>query len=65
MITTLRQSLFPGVLKAYDAVWSWIGEHGHQAGDHPHEIYLNFTTSIFSPRASLDDPCVESAWPYT
>lgn len=64
-VTTLRQSLFPGVLKAYDAVSSWIGDHGLQAGDHPHEIYLNFTTSIFSPTASLDDPCVEIAWPYT
>jgi RNA polymerase sigma factor (sigma-70 family) len=63
-VTTLRQSLFPGVLKAYDAVWTWIEEHGHQAGDHPHEIYLNFRTSIFSPTASLDDPCVEIVWPY-
>jgi RNA polymerase sigma factor (sigma-70 family) len=63
-IATLRQSIYPGVLKAYEAIRAWIGEQGHAAGAHPREIYLNFNTSIFSPTASLDDPCVEIAWPY-
>jgi hypothetical protein len=60
----MRQSIFPGVLKAYEAVQEWIVSQGHSVADAPREIYLNFTTSIFSPSASLDDPCVEIAWPY-
>ena len=63
-VTTLRQSLFPGVLKAYEAIEEWMAAHGHTATDDPREIYLNFNTSIFSPTASLDDPCIEIAWPY-
>ncbi|SRR6266498_174739 len=63
-VTTLRQSIFPGVLKAYDAVQQWIANHHHQVADSPRETYLNFNISIFSPTASLDDPCVEIAWPY-
>jgi RNA polymerase sigma factor (sigma-70 family) len=63
-VITLRQSMFPGVLKAYDAIEDWLQDHQYQAGDAPREIYLNFNTSIFSPSASLDDPCIEIAWPY-
>jgi RNA polymerase sigma factor (sigma-70 family) len=62
--TTVRQSIFPGVLKAYDAIHAWINSNGHAVADDPREIYLNFTTSIFSPTASMDEPCVEIAWPY-
>lgn len=62
--TTMRQSIYPGVLKANEAIREWIARHGHTVADAPREIYLNFNTSIFSPTASLDDPCVEIAWPY-
>ena len=63
-ITSLRQSIFPGVLNAYAAIKDWIAANHHQIAASPREIYLNFNTSIFSPTASLDDPCVEIAWPY-
>jgi RNA polymerase sigma-70 factor, ECF subfamily len=63
-VTTVRQSIFPGVLKAYEAIEEWIASQGHTAADDPREIYLNFNTSIFSPTASLDEPCVEIARPY-
>jgi effector-binding domain-containing protein len=63
-VITVRQSIYPGALKAYEAVQEWIASHGHSVADAPREIYLNFNTSIFSPTASLDDPCVEIAWPY-
>jgi RNA polymerase sigma factor (sigma-70 family) len=63
-VATLRQSIFPGVLKAYEALGDWLQAHHYQASDAPREIYLNFNMSIFSPSASLDDPCVELAWPY-
>jgi RNA polymerase sigma factor (sigma-70 family) len=63
-ITSLRQSIFPGVLNAYAAIKDWIAANQHQIADSPREIYLNFNTSIFSPSASLDEPCVEIAWPY-
>jgi RNA polymerase sigma factor (sigma-70 family) len=62
-ILTMRQSIFPGVVKGYDAVRDWIVTQNHQPGN-PHEVYLNFNRSIFSPLASLDDPCVEIVWPY-
>jgi len=62
--TTLRQSIYPGVLKAYDAIDEWIRSTGHEVADDPRETYLNFNASIFNPSASLDDPCVEIAWPY-
>jgi RNA polymerase sigma factor (sigma-70 family) len=62
--TTVRQSIYPGVLKAYDAINEWIRSNGHAVADDPREVYLNFNSSIFSPTASLDDPCVEIAWPY-
>ena len=42
----------------------WIAANQYQIADSPREIYLNFNTSIFSPTAGLDDPCVEIAWPY-
>ena len=63
-VITVRQSIYPGVLKAYEAIDTWIKSHGHIAADGPRETYLNFSTSIFSPTASLDDPCVEIGWPY-
>jgi len=63
-VITMRQSIYPGALKAYKAIEEWITSHGHTVADRPREIYLNFTTSIFSPTASLDDPCVEIDWPY-
>jgi RNA polymerase sigma factor (sigma-70 family) len=63
-IITMRQSIYPGVLKAHQAIEEWITSHGHSVVDSPREIYLNFNTSIFSPTASLDDACVEIAWPY-
>jgi len=62
--TSLRQSIYPGVLKAYEAINEWITTSGHEVADDPREIYLNFNASIFSPTASLDDPCVEIEWPY-
>ncbi len=62
--TSLRQSIYPGVLAAYDAISEWITTSGHAVADDPREIYLNFNASIFSPMASLDDPCVEIEWPY-
>ncbi|HKF93993.1 MAG TPA: sigma-70 family RNA polymerase sigma factor [Gammaproteobacteria bacterium] len=63
-ITSLRQSIFPGVLNAYAAIKDWIAANQHQIAASPREIYLNFNRSIFSPTATLDDPCVEIAWPY-
>jgi RNA polymerase sigma factor (sigma-70 family) len=63
-VTTVRQSIFPGVLKAYEAIQEWIARHGHTVAGEPREIYLNFNTSIFSPTASLDDPCIQIVWPY-
>jgi effector-binding domain-containing protein len=63
-VTTLRQSIFPGVLKAYEALEDWMQAHHYQATDSPREIYLKYDTSIFSPTAGLDDPCVEIARPY-
>jgi effector-binding domain-containing protein len=62
--TTVRQSIYPGVLKAYEAIDEWIRSNVHTVADDPREVYLNFNLSIFSPTASLDDPCVEIAWPY-
>jgi RNA polymerase sigma factor (sigma-70 family) len=64
VITTLRQSIYPGILKAYAAIELWMTEQGHHPAGAPREIYLNFNQSIFSPTAGLDDPCVEIAWPY-
>jgi RNA polymerase sigma factor (sigma-70 family) len=64
-VTTLRQSLFPGVLKAYEEIEMWIKDNGYQTTAPPREIYLNFNRSIFSPLAGWDDPCLEIAWPYT
>jgi RNA polymerase sigma factor (sigma-70 family) len=63
-VITVRQSIYPGALKAYAAIEDWIASQGHAVADRPREIYLNFNTSIFSPTASLDDPCVEIAYPY-
>jgi RNA polymerase sigma factor (sigma-70 family) len=64
IVASLRQSIFPGVLNAYAAIEDWISASNHQIAASPREIYLNFNTSIFSPTATLDDPCVEIAWPY-
>jgi RNA polymerase sigma factor (sigma-70 family) len=61
---TMRQAIYPGVLKAYEDIEGWIKSQGHSIADRPREVYLNFNSSIFSPTASLDDPCVEIAWPY-
>jgi hypothetical protein len=47
-----------------DAITEWIATNGHAVADDPREIYLNFNASIFSPTASLDEPCVEIEWPY-
>src|SRR5437867_4582491 len=52
-VTTMRQSIYPGVLKAVEAIDAWIKSHGHTVADGPRETYLNFNTSIFSPTASL------------
>jgi RNA polymerase sigma factor (sigma-70 family) len=62
--TTLRQSIYPGVLKAYQAIDEWIKSNGHTVSDKPREVYLNFNASIFSATASPDEPCVEIEWPY-
>jgi hypothetical protein len=62
--TTVRQSIYPGVLEASKAITEWIKRNGFSVDDKPREVYLNFNTSIFSPTASLDDPCVELEWPY-
>jgi RNA polymerase sigma factor (sigma-70 family) len=63
-VITMRQSIYPGALKAYQAVEEWIASHGYVAADRAREVYLNFNASIFSPTASLDDPCVEIVCPY-
>ncbi|HMN26967.1 MAG TPA: sigma-70 family RNA polymerase sigma factor [Caldilineaceae bacterium] len=63
-VATLRQSIYPGILKAHEAIEEWITNNGHQLAGAPWEVYLNFNQSIFSPTASLDDPCVEVAWPF-
>lgn len=63
-VITMRQSIYPGALKAYEAIDNWIKSERHTATDGARETYLNFNTSIFSPTASLDDPCLEIAWPY-
>lgn len=62
-VLTMRQSIFPGVLKGYDVVRDWIVTQKQQPGN-PQEVYLNFNRSIFSPLAALDDPCIEIVWPY-
>jgi RNA polymerase sigma factor (sigma-70 family) len=62
--TTLRQSIYPGVLKAYEAINEWIKNNGHAVADNPREVYLNFNASIFSATASPDEPCVEIEFPY-
>jgi RNA polymerase sigma factor (sigma-70 family) len=62
--TTVRQSIYPGVLEASRAITEWIKTSGYSIDANPREIYLNFNASIFSPTASLDDPCVELEWPY-
>lgn len=64
-VTILRQSIYPGTLKAHEEIEAWIQNNGHQMTAPPREIYLNFNQSIFSATASLDDPCVELVWPYT
>jgi RNA polymerase sigma factor (sigma-70 family) len=63
-ITTLRQSIYPGVLEAYKAINDWIKDSGQAVADKPREVYLNFNASIFSATASPDEPCVEIQWPY-
>ena len=61
---SMRQSIFPGVLKAYDVLREWISAHNYNPAA-SREVYLNFKRSIFSPIASLDDPCIEIEWPYS
>lgn len=61
---SVRQSIYPGALKASSAVREWITENEHAVDGDVRETYLNFNTSIFSPSASMDDRCVELAWPY-
>lgn len=63
-VTTLRQSIYPGLLQAHAAIEEWINQHGQQMAEPPREIFLNFDHSIFSATANLDDPCVEAVWPY-
>jgi hypothetical protein len=41
-----------------------ITDNEHAVDGDVQETYHNFNTSIFSPSASMDDPCVEIAWPY-
>jgi hypothetical protein len=36
--TTVRQSIYPGVLKAYDAINEWIRSNGHAVDDDPREV---------------------------
>jgi RNA polymerase sigma factor (sigma-70 family) len=61
---TVQQAIFPGVVKAYEALSGWITNHNYNPSTPPREVYLNFNRTIFSPIASLDDPCVEINWPY-
>ena len=60
---SVRQSIYPGALKASSAVREWITENEHAVDGDVRETYLNFNASIFSPSASMDDRCVEIAWP--
>jgi effector-binding domain-containing protein len=62
--TSLRQSVFPGVRKAYEALEQWISANHQQPVGPPREIYLNYDHSIFSAAAKWEDPCLEIAWPY-
>ena len=61
--TTLRQSVFPGVLKAYEAIEQWVKTNNYQLTGPPREIYLNYDHSIFSAAAKWEDPCLEIVWP--
>lgn len=61
---TMQQSIFPGVIKAYEALSNWMTNHNYNPATPPREVYLAFNRTIFSPIASLDDPCVEINWPY-
>jgi effector-binding domain-containing protein len=62
--TNLRQSIFPGILKAYQAIEEWFRLTDHKSAGPPREIYLNYDHSIFSAAANWDDPCLEIIWPY-
>ena len=62
--TTLRQSVYPGVVKAYSAIEAWVSTNSHRLTGPPREIYLNYDHSIFSAAAKWEDPCLEIAWPY-
>ena len=62
--TTLRQFVFPGVLKAYEAIEEWFSTTDNQPLGPHREIYLNYEHSIFSAAAKWEDPCLEIAWPY-
>jgi len=50
---------FPGILKAYDAVYHWVQEHEHEGTASPREVY-------FAPWGELgpDDPACDVAWPF-
>ena len=37
---SLRQSIFPGILKAYTAIEEWIRANHHQIADSPREIWM-------------------------
>jgi hypothetical protein len=37
--TTVRQSIFPGVLKANEAIREWITSHGHTIADSREHMY--------------------------
>ena len=57
---THKQAIFPGILKAYDAVCDWITENGYQMTEPPREIYLGTPPKSENP----NEPFIEIAWPF-
>ena len=55
---TERQSEFPAILGAYDAIFDWVKQNGHKTVEPPREIYLTEQKTV-GPEA----PFIESAWP--
>ena len=56
---TFDQAEFPQILQAYDAVYEWIQQNGHEIAGSPREIYLRGSKDI-EPHESF----IEIAWPY-
>ncbi len=49
---------FPEILSAYEAVYDWIGEHGHETAGPPREVYV-----ADAKQAAPHAPVCEITWP--